>query len=184
MSGVYRVLFLLFALALSSCSLFSASHKIALNQGHIAPDSDSIKSIKLSQAKKYIGGLRWPVRNGYIISYFGKRWGNFHEGIDLSAPEGTPIVAAHDGEVVYSGDGLNGYGNLIVIKADGILTVYGHNRRNRADVGDKVKKGDHIGDVGQTGKATGPHVHFEIRIKNAKGLNVAVDPLVFYSPKK
>lgn len=146
-----------------------------------APSESSIKTVKLSGAKKYIGKLHWPVQGeGTISSTFGKRWTSFHEGIDISAEEGREIIAAHDGQVVYSGSGLKGYGNLVVIKAPGLLTVYGHNRKNRVRVGEWVKRGDHIADLGSTGKSTGPHLHFETRIKADDSRNIAVDPMAFY----
>lgn len=160
---------------LSSCSLFSSSQP----KRSVA----SQRTVKLTEARKFIGKLLWPVPESKISSSFGQRWSEFHEGLDIRAPEGTPIYAAHGGQVVYADHRLRGYGNLIVIKGDGILTVYGHNRRNLVDRGDTVQAGDHIADVGQTGKATGPHLHFETRVKDASGFNTAVDPLVFF-PKK
>ena len=150
-------------------------------QGHIGPDTQSKKLVSLSSAKRYLGMLAWPVTGAKVVSMFGHRWGTFHEGIDLSAAEGVPILAAHSGDVVYSGGGIKGYGNLVVLKGNGILTVYGHNRRNMVSVGDWVNRGDKIALVGQTGKATGPHLHFEVRVKDKSDKNVAVDPLVFYA---
>ena len=148
-----------------------------------APDANSKKSVRLNQARVYIGRLAWPVRKGKLASPFGPRWMNFHEGLDFSAPVGTPVYAAHDGRVVHSDDRLRGYGNLIVIQAPGLLTIYAHNDRNLVRAGQTVSKGDLIAEVGATGHATGPHLHFETRIKNKDGKNVAVDPLVFY-PRK
>lgn len=165
-------------ISLSSCSLFSTSaprHAISVA---------SQKTVKLTAARKYIGKLLWPVPHGGISSRFGQRWSDFHEGVDIRAPEGTPIYAAHGGQVVFSDDRLRGYGNLVVIKGDGILSIYAHNKRNRVEPGDVVQTGDHIADVGQSGKATGPHCHFEIRVKDVSGHNAAVDPLVFFPSKK
>lgn len=154
-------------------------------QGALQPDAyqsnkSSLQKVSLSSAKGYLKKLTWPVRGRALTSPFGYRWFSFHEGIDISAEEGTPFVAAHSGRVVYSGRGLRGYGNLIVIKGNGIVTVYGHNRRNKVSVGDQVEAGDTIGEVGATGKASGPHLHFEVRVKNDEGKNAAVDPLVFF----
>lgn len=141
----------------------------------------SVKTVKLSGAKKFIGNLRWPVEGeGRVSSLFGRRWTSFHEGIDIADEIGTKILAAHSGEVVYSGSGLRGYGNLVVIRTPGILTVYGHNKRNRVKVGDFVKKGQWIADLGNSGKSTGPHLHFETRIKAEDNKNIAVDPMVFF----
>lgn len=114
------------------------------------------------------GRFLWPVPQFYkVSSYFGQRGRRHHDGIDIPAPRGTPIVAVDNGVVVYSDNGIRGYGNMIVIAhSEDIFTVYAHNRSNKVDKGDKVKKGQVIGLVGNTGRSTGPHLHFEIRVKN------------------
>ncbi|RMG45240.1 MAG: M23 family metallopeptidase [Candidatus Dadabacteria bacterium] len=139
-----------------------------------------VSTAQLGRASKYVGRLLWPVRGGTITSRFGRRWFSFHEGIDIAAPSGTPVYAAHSGQVVYSSNGIRGYGNLVIIKGDGLLTVYAHNRRNRVRRGQYVRRGQLIAEVGQTGHATGPHVHFETRILNSRGRHQAIDPSVFY----
>ncbi|HEV8342459.1 MAG TPA: M23 family metallopeptidase [Candidatus Binatia bacterium] len=121
-------------------------------------------------------GFIWPVR-GNITSKFGRRGQTFHDGIDISAEEGSPIVAVEDGEVIYD-DQLRGYGNLIIIRhADGFVSVYSHNKRNLVRQGQKVSRGDVIGEVGSTGRVSAPHLHFEIRKDN-----VAKDPLSYLPP--
>jgi murein DD-endopeptidase MepM/ murein hydrolase activator NlpD len=122
----------------------------------------------------------WPLERAHLTSKFGRRLLRFHEGIDLSAPEGTPIRAALSGVVVYSGKGIRGYGNTIVVRSGDILTVYAHNKKNLVEVGDEVSQGEEIGTVGRTGRASGPHCHFEVRVKNEKDRFVAVDPLPFF----
>lgn len=114
------------------------------------------------------GRFLWPVPNFYkVSSHFGPRGMKHHDGIDIPAPRGTPIVAVDDGVVIYSDDGIRGYGNMIVLAhGDEIFTVYAHNKKNKVDKGDKVRKGEVIGLVGNTGRSTGPHLHFEIRVKN------------------
>lgn len=114
------------------------------------------------------GRFMWPVPHFYkVSSHFGKRGRRNHDGIDIPAPKGTPIVAVDHGVVIYSDNGIRGYGNMIVIAHnEDIFTVYAHNKTNSVDKGDKVKKGDKIGEVGNTGRSTGPHLHFEIRVKN------------------
>ncbi|MDP8257008.1 MAG: M23 family metallopeptidase [Candidatus Alcyoniella australis] len=108
--------------------------------------------------------LIWPV-NGTIYSRFGMRGSRFHEGVDIAAPEGTAIVAAEEGTVVYEGSKFAGYGKIVVIKhACNAVTVYAHNQRNLVSEGDRVRKGQLIARVGQTGRASGPHCHFEVRI--------------------
>jgi lipoprotein NlpD len=111
--------------------------------------------------------LRWPLATtGRIVvgSPFGTREGRPHEGIDLPAPIGTPVYAAGDGRVVYAGNGIHGYGNMIVVKHAGdLLTVYAHNSMLLVAQGQSVRAGDRIALVGQSGRATGPHLHFEVR---------------------
>jgi murein DD-endopeptidase MepM/ murein hydrolase activator NlpD len=110
--------------------------------------------------------LRWPLATGRIVvgSPFGTREGRPHEGIDLPAPVGTPVFAAADGRVAYAGNGIRGYGNLIVVRHAGdLLTVYAHNSVLLVTPGQPVRAGDRIALVGQSGRATGPHLHFEVR---------------------
>lgn len=136
-----------------------------------APRRDASTTTKAEK-----GRFIWPI-NGKIISEFGTRNGERHAGVDIKADEGTPIKAADSGKVIYSGNGLNGYGNLIIIKHEGpFFTVYAHNRRNMVSEGNLVEKGEEIAEVGNTGRATTYHLHFEIR-KN----KVSVNP-IFYLP--
>ena len=108
--------------------------------------------------------LMWPVKGGVLTSRFGTRKGKNHHGIDIGARRGTPIRAANEGKVEFSGWGPTGYGLMIIIKHPGNLTtVYAHNSRNLVKKGSKVKRGQMIARVGKTGRATGPHVHFEVR---------------------
>jgi murein DD-endopeptidase MepM/ murein hydrolase activator NlpD len=108
--------------------------------------------------------LMWPVRGGTLTSRFGTRNGKNHHGIDIGARRGTPIRAASGGKVKFSGWGPTGYGLMIIIKHPGNLTtVYAHNSRNLVKKGSKVKRGQMIARVGKTGRASGPHVHFEVR---------------------
>ncbi len=123
--------------------------------------------------------LLWPVKGVHkVVSGFGPRGNSFHDGIDIAAPRGTKVLAAHGGDVVYASSGLKGYGRLVIIKSSsGLSTVYAHNSRLRVRKGDKVKRGQVIAEVGSTGKSTGNHLHFEIRIKNKNGSSIALDPL-------
>jgi murein DD-endopeptidase MepM/ murein hydrolase activator NlpD len=107
--------------------------------------------------------LAWPVR-GVIYAQFGKRAESVHDGIDLAAPEGTPIRAAADGSVLFSAV-QQGYGNLIIVEHEGgLLTLYAHNRKNLVREGERVRLGQVIAHMG-TGTATsGPYLHFEVRI--------------------
>jgi len=110
--------------------------------------------------------LRWPLASGRIVvgSPFGTREGRPHEGIDLPAPIGTPVFAAADGRVAYAGNGIRGYGNMVVVHHGGdLLTVYAHNSVVLVTPGQPVRAGDRIALVGQSGRASGPHLHFEVR---------------------
>ena len=111
--------------------------------------------------------LRWPLESVRLIvsSPFGVRDGRPHEGIDLAAPTGTPVFAAADGGVAYAGNGIRGYGNIVVLRhASDLLTVYAHNSVVLVTRGQPVRAGDRIALVGQSGRATGPHLHFEVRV--------------------
>jgi lipoprotein NlpD len=121
------------------------------------------------------GNLRfaWPLR-GELTSGFGTRGGRPHEGIDLAARRGTLIRAAESGRVIYSGR-LGAYGNTVVVRHAGrYATVYAHNRRNRVRKGAFVQRGALLAELGATGNATGPHLHFEIRRDQR-----AEDPLLY-----
>ena len=105
----------------------------------------------------------WPL-SGEIISEYGMRDGTHHDGIDIKAPEGSPVKAAGSGKVVFSEEGMRGYGNIIILKhSDDFFTVYAHNKENLVKNGDDVTKGDVIAEVGDTGNASVCHLHFEVR---------------------
>lgn len=118
-------------------------------------------------------GLMWPVP-GKISSGYGKRGRRFHWGIDIPAPRGTPIRAASDGLVLASADrvkGYSGYGRIVIIEhGRGIRTLYAHNSKNHVKAGTCIKAGEVLGRVGATGRATGNHLHFEVR-KDGRPVN-------------
>jgi murein DD-endopeptidase MepM/ murein hydrolase activator NlpD len=120
----------------------------------------------------------WPVPGGLVTSDFGPRGATHHDGIDISTELGAPVRAARAGRVLYS-DALRGYGNLIIVEHDdGYATVYAHNRENRVSYGTEVRQGDVIASVGESGKTSGPNLHFEIRKDN-----VARNPLFYLPPR-
>ncbi len=126
-----------------------------------------------SSATPSSAGLIWPV-SGVLTSTFGMRWGRMHEGIDIGAPEGTPIYAATGGTVIYAG-WEGGYGNLTVIDhGNGLSTAYGHQSQIAVSNGQVVARGQAIGYVGNTGHSFGPHLHFEVRVNGTP-----VDPLQY-----
>lgn len=146
------------------------------------PQQKKIDKVLLSKVEdSFIGQLCWPVPGRKVTSKFGWRWFKFHEGVDIKAPEGTPVLAAHSGKVVHSGQGIRGYGNIVVLKTDGLLTVYAHNQRNHVRIGQVVTKCQKIASVGSTGKSTGPHLHFEVRVRDSSRRNVAVNPRTFFT---
>ena len=117
------------------------------------------------------GGWIWPV-NGSVTSPYGPRWGRMHEGIDISAPAGTPIRAANSGQVILAAP-TSGYGNYTCIDhGGGLSSCYAHQSSYATSVGASVSQGDVIGYVGCTGSCFGDHLHFEIRVNGS-----AVDPL-------
>lgn len=110
------------------------------------------------------GSFRWPVR-GRVISEFGnKANGEKNEGINLAVPEGTSIKAADDGEVIYSGNELKGYGNLVLVRhQNGYVTAYAHASELLVNRGEKISRGQIIARAGATGSVTQPQLHFELR---------------------
>lgn len=117
-------------------------------------------------------GFIWPTGCGSVSRGFGANQGN-HRGLDICAPTGTPVRASRAGTVLYSGNKLSGFGNVVIIEhGGGLATVYGHNRRNLVKSGQRVSQGQEIAEVGQTGNATTPHCHFEVRRDST-----AVDPM-------
>lgn len=116
-------------------------------------------------------GFIWPV-NGAIVSGFGMRWGQMHEGVDIAVPSGTPIRAAASGSVAIASS-VGGYGNYTCINhGGGVSTCYAHQEAFAVSAGQSVSQGQVIGYSGCTGHCLGPHVHFEVRINGA-----AVDPI-------
>lgn len=117
-----------------------------------------------------------PVRSPSVrsTSGFGPRWGKVHEGHDFAGPQGTAIHATAEGTVIFAGR-QSGYGNLIKIRHQfGIETRYAHLSKIRVSVGQKVSRGDRIGDMGNTGRSTGTHLHYEVRVGGRP-----VDPMTY-----
>jgi len=140
------------------------------------PEKNNVAAIspKPKEIEKKESNFIWPV-DGIMTSPFSTRAGRFHSGIDISAPTGTPIVAVDDGVVAYAGNDVKGYGNMIIIDhGNGFHTVYAHNSENLVDKDQAIKKGQTIAKVGMTGRASGPHLHFEVRLHK-----LPVDPQVY-----
>ncbi|MGX9354435.1 DUF5930 domain-containing protein [Roseobacteraceae bacterium S113] len=116
-----------------------------------------------------------PIKSGFrFTSGFGYRWGRMHKGTDFAAPHGTDIYSTADGVVIHAG-WLSGYGKLIKIQHEfGIETRYAHLSKIRVKKGQRVSRGQHIGDMGNTGRSTGTHLHYEVRVGGK-----AVNPMIY-----
>lgn len=119
--------------------------------------------------------LAFPLKTAYrYTSGYGRRWGRMHEGIDMAGSLGSPVYATAEGTVTHAG-WESGYGNMVEVRHDfGLVTRYGHLSKVRAEVGQKVSRGDRIGDMGNTGRSTGTHLHYEVRVNGS-----AVNPMTF-----
>jgi murein DD-endopeptidase MepM/ murein hydrolase activator NlpD len=138
-----------------------------------APAAES--PVKASEATGALPTFRWPVRGKVITAYGAKANGKANDGINLAVPEGTPVKAAEDGVVAYSGNELKGYGNLVLVRhSNGYVTAYAHASELLVKRGDTIKRGQVIAKSGQSGEVGSPQLHFEIR----KGSS-PVDPLQF-----
>jgi len=138
------------------------------------------QSIMEKDLEKHATPSGWPIHSGYISSKFGYRRHptggrtRFHSGVDFASKRGTPVHATADGVVVFSG-WRSGYGRLVEIRhMDGMVSRYAHNQTNLVAQGEMVEKGQVIAKLGSTGRSTGPHVHFEVRIDGQ-----AVNPLKY-----
>ncbi len=122
------------------------------------------------------GMLDWPLR-GVLYARFGKKGREPHDGIDLAVPVGTPVKTAQEGEVLYAGE-QRGYGLIVIIQhSERLITLYAHNRDLRVKSGQKVRRGQVIATVGESGKTSGPQLHFEVRVDGKPA-----DPLDYLGP--
>jgi murein DD-endopeptidase MepM/ murein hydrolase activator NlpD len=147
-----------------------------LAQATTTPEDTKVESpVKAAEATGALPTFRWPVRGKVITSYGAKTNGKANDGINLAVPEGTPVKAAEDGVVAYSGNELKGYGNLVLVRhSNGYVTAYAHASELLVKRGDTIKRGQIIAKSGQSGEVGSPQLHFEIR----KGSS-PVDPLQF-----
>lgn len=141
------------------------------------PSFIALEENKPIQSSSVIGCWRWPVNDGIIINNFSSSEGG-NKGIDISAPRGRPILASADGSVVYAGNALQGYGNLVIIKHnDDYLSAYAHNEKILVREQQKVKAGQKVATMGSTG-TNSVRLHFEIRYKGK-----SVNPIRFLSQR-
>lgn len=146
---------------------------------YVKPGAASEKSTKMAStdtsapSRTGIGDFRWPARGRVISNFKDKTATGRNDGIDISVPVGTAVKAVENGVVVYSGDELEGYGNLILIRhTDGWVSAYANNKNLEVKRGDEVRRGEIIARSGRTGDATVPKLHFELRKDSTP-----VDPL-------
>jgi lipoprotein NlpD len=122
------------------------------------------------------GMLDWPLR-GVLYARFGKKGREPHDGIDLAVPVGTPVKTAQEGDVLYAGE-QRGYGLIVIIQhSERLITLYAHNRDLRVRTGQKVRRGQVIATVGESGKTSGPQLHFEVRVDGKP-----MDPIDYLGP--
>jgi murein DD-endopeptidase MepM/ murein hydrolase activator NlpD len=164
------------ALPATKMAAADPQQKARLAQTTATPEELSPETpAKAAEATGALPTFRWPVRGKVITSYGAKTNGKANDGINLAVPEGTPVKAAEDGVVAYSGNELKGYGNLVLIRhANGYVTAYAHASELLVKRGDTIKRGQIIAKSGQSGEVGSPQLHFEIR----KGSS-PVDPLQF-----
>ncbi|PTQ74579.1 M23 family metallopeptidase [Celeribacter persicus] len=150
--------------------------------GMIDPDSmranaiiDKMDRLNLYRIAAQKAPFALPLKNAFrMTSPFGPRWGRMHEGQDFASAYGTPIYATADGVVTFAG-WQSGYGRLVKIQHEfGIETRYGHQSQILVKVGQRVSRGEQIGAMGNSGRSTGTHLHYEIRVQGK-----AVDPMTY-----
>lgn len=143
-------------------SVDTHDHEAVAEEGQDLAESEIPEKVDIHRYDSV--DLSWPLDNPEVTSPFGPRGRRFHDGLDLRANVGTPVYAAHDGKVIYSGRKVGGYGRVVVIKHDtGLTSIYAHNSKLLVKSGATVKRGQKIAYSGRSGRVRGPHVHFELR---------------------
>jgi murein DD-endopeptidase MepM/ murein hydrolase activator NlpD len=146
-----------------------------LAQANPPEEAPAETPVKAGEATGALPTFRWPARGKVIAAFGTKTNGKSNDGINVAVPEGTPVKAAEDGVVAYSGNELKGYGNLVLVRhSNGYVTAYAHASELLVKRGDTIKRGQVIAKSGQSGEVGSPQLHFEIR----KG-SQPVDPLQF-----
>jgi murein DD-endopeptidase MepM/ murein hydrolase activator NlpD len=161
---------------LAAATPATAQQSVRYAQANPAPEPvEAAPAAKPAETTSALPTFRWPVRGKVITGYGAKTNGKSNDGINVAVPEGTPVKAAEDGVVAYSGNELKGYGNLILVRhSNGYVTAYAHASELLVKRGDTIKRGQVIAKSGQSGEVGSPQLHFEIR----KG-SQPVDPLQF-----
>jgi murein DD-endopeptidase MepM/ murein hydrolase activator NlpD len=169
--------------SLARVNRLSAPYTIQIGQELLLPGGDvrvpvarqqtskTAQKIAKAPTPRRAGRFLVPVE-GRVISNFGPKAGGLHnDGINIAAPEGAPIKAAENGVVVYAGNELRGYGNLLLVRhSDGWVSAYAHTSKFKVAAGEKVKQGQIIAEVGSSGNVDRPQLHFELR-KGTRAIN-------------
>lgn len=143
-------------------------------------DVSNVASAIRGKRHSLVPDLTFPVPRGVLTSPFGHRWGVFHKGLDIAAPVGTRVLACADGRVVFTGTRMKfqNYGRIVLLQhAPGVYTQYAHLDRILVSRGQKVRSGQQIAMVGNSGRSTGPHLHLEVRVRHQM-----YNPLAYFSP--
>ncbi len=144
---------------------FERPEEIEAGNEEIITEEEKARSSKITtlpETPQAAGSYLLPVQGRIIRSYKAGKAG--HDGVNIAAPKGTPVIAANNGVVAHAGNQVRGFGNLVLVRHEGgIKTVYAHLDEIRVKVGDKVHAGQKIGTVGKTGNVKEPQLHFEIR---------------------
>ncbi len=143
------------------------------NEDQLPPPIPEDRVLSQWQEERRQNFFDWPVDDARMTRGFLPNRRRPHLGLDLAAPQGTRILASHDGVVIYAGRDFHGFGKMVMVEgAQGWATLYAHLSVIQVKEGDRLRQGELIGKMGRTGRATGVHLHFEVRRKDGP-----VDPL-------
>lgn len=157
-----------------SFTLLSCSSPVKKREQVSAEPTDEIHLAQYKE-QKHRNYFDWPVDTARMTRGYLPNRRKPHLGLDLAAPKGTPVYAAHDGTIIYAGRDFRGYGQMVMIEgAQGWASLYAHFSKIQVREGQKISQGEQIGSMGRSGRATGVHLHFEIR-----KISGPIDPLLY-----
>jgi murein DD-endopeptidase MepM/ murein hydrolase activator NlpD len=172
-----RLLFLTFTFLGSGLFLSACTHSHVNNPLRAtSPNLEAIEGQKMENAQSDLRPfIDWPVDRARLTRGFFTNRRRPHLGIDLAGPRGTPVLSAHHGVVIYAGRDFRGFGKMLIIEGEnGWASLYAHLDQILVQEGQQVRQGSTIAKMGNTGRSTGPHLHFELRKDK-----LPVDPLVY-----
>ena len=169
---------LLLILFLSACASSPKTTDNPEQATQVDKETNSIKTTQQKSTTRQKPFFDWPVVEARMTRGFlprgTKKRRRPHKGIDLAAQRGTAVLASHDGIIIYTGKEFKGYGKMVMIEKDNWATLYGHLDKIVVYEGQKIRQGEVIGALGNTGRSSGPHLHFEIRKTDGP-----IDPLPY-----